>query len=305
MGKLEPFKPEEARRVRADAHIIKPFEASELLTAITQLEDLLVTRPANGLRGAGVDSGTDRFRSPANGKKSDSNSGADTGWKSRLGFSAKKKKDEHEEADDSATGAFRDFRKGKRSGAGEAKKAKPTPGPGLAPVANIPGDITPDELDALSALVAKLEQPISPAENVAPPVAEAVHENTAASTEASAAAPVATIIPETAIAEAPVPEVATSEATIATPVIEATTPESPTVEVPVFAVEGKSEIEIPVEQVELPTEAPVVAASADGTAGMAGAEIEQQAIAATANDYSENQPSGNQPPEGQSSEIGL
>src|SRR5581483_2427785 len=29
VGKLEPFKPEEARRARADAYIIKPFEASE------------------------------------------------------------------------------------------------------------------------------------------------------------------------------------------------------------------------------------------------------------------------------------
>jgi len=29
VGKLEPFKPEEARRVRADAHIVKPFEASD------------------------------------------------------------------------------------------------------------------------------------------------------------------------------------------------------------------------------------------------------------------------------------
>ena len=42
VGKLEPFKPEEARRVRADAHIVKPFEASELLTAITRLEDRMV-----------------------------------------------------------------------------------------------------------------------------------------------------------------------------------------------------------------------------------------------------------------------
>ena len=39
VGKLEPFKPEEARRVRADAFIVKPFEASELLTALTKLED--------------------------------------------------------------------------------------------------------------------------------------------------------------------------------------------------------------------------------------------------------------------------
>ncbi len=42
VGKLEPFKPQEARRVRADAHIVKPFEASQLLTAIARLEDQMV-----------------------------------------------------------------------------------------------------------------------------------------------------------------------------------------------------------------------------------------------------------------------
>jgi CheY-like chemotaxis protein len=42
VGKLEPFKQDEARRVRADAFIIKPFEASELLAALGKLEDKLV-----------------------------------------------------------------------------------------------------------------------------------------------------------------------------------------------------------------------------------------------------------------------
>src|SRR5580692_2004921 len=114
VGKLEPFKPEEARRVKADAHIIKPFEASELLTAITRLEDLLAAQPANGHRTEGIDSGAERFRPAGNGKKSESNAGTDAGWKQRLGFSSKKKKDdkeEKEEVDDAATGAFRDFRK--------------------------------------------------------------------------------------------------------------------------------------------------------------------------------------------------
>ena len=48
VGKLEPFKAEEARRVRADAHIVKPFEASELLTAITRLEDRMVPQHIRG-----------------------------------------------------------------------------------------------------------------------------------------------------------------------------------------------------------------------------------------------------------------
>src|SRR2546429_7370516 len=39
VGKLEPFKADEAKKVQADAFIVKPFEASELLTALTKLED--------------------------------------------------------------------------------------------------------------------------------------------------------------------------------------------------------------------------------------------------------------------------
>ncbi len=44
VGKLEPFKPEEAKRVRADGYIVKPFEASELLSALSKLEDKIVPR---------------------------------------------------------------------------------------------------------------------------------------------------------------------------------------------------------------------------------------------------------------------
>src|SRR2546423_3862099 len=42
VGKLEPFKPEEARRVHADGFIVKPFEVSELLAVLTKLEDKIV-----------------------------------------------------------------------------------------------------------------------------------------------------------------------------------------------------------------------------------------------------------------------
>src|SRR5207247_3080047 len=50
VGKMEPFKADEAKRVRADAHIVKPFDASELLAALTRLEDRIV--PVDG-RGNG------------------------------------------------------------------------------------------------------------------------------------------------------------------------------------------------------------------------------------------------------------
>jgi len=46
VGKLEPFKADEVRRVRADAFIVKPFEASELLTALAKLEDKIVPQPS-------------------------------------------------------------------------------------------------------------------------------------------------------------------------------------------------------------------------------------------------------------------
>lgn len=46
VGKMEPFKSDEAKRVRADGHIVKPFEASELLAALTKLEDRIVPAAA-------------------------------------------------------------------------------------------------------------------------------------------------------------------------------------------------------------------------------------------------------------------
>jgi CheY-like chemotaxis protein len=45
VGKMEPFKADEAKRVHADGHIVKPFEASELLAALTRLEDRIVPQP--------------------------------------------------------------------------------------------------------------------------------------------------------------------------------------------------------------------------------------------------------------------
>ena len=49
VGKMEPFKTDEAKRVKADAHIVKPFDAGELLAALTKLEDRIV--PASDGRG--------------------------------------------------------------------------------------------------------------------------------------------------------------------------------------------------------------------------------------------------------------
>jgi CheY-like chemotaxis protein len=162
VGKLEPFKPEEARRVKADAHIVKPFEASELLTAIMRLEDRMVPQQSEGARFSTSVSGVERFSGDGNGRTTESKAGADTGWKSRLGFPSKKKKEEPEPEDVPAAATFRDFRKAKgKAGASVPFSVKEPPPPGQEPglVPDIPRDITPEELDALSALAAKLDGP--------------------------------------------------------------------------------------------------------------------------------------------------
>jgi hypothetical protein len=195
VGKLEPFKPEEATRVRADGFIVKPFEASELLSALTRLEDRMVPAQADGSRFSTSVSGIERFSGDPMVKKSAGES--DTGWKNRLRFPSKKKKEDTEpepEPDFVTPSSFREFRRGAgKAPAGSApfplsKTSAAAQEPGLVP--DIPRDITPEELDALSDLVAKLDGPPA-AENVTPisekidpvevPVPEAKSEVVAAS----------------------------------------------------------------------------------------------------------------------------
>jgi CheY-like chemotaxis protein len=46
VGKMEPYRPEDANRVKADGVIIKPFEASDLLAVIKKLEERVVPKAA-------------------------------------------------------------------------------------------------------------------------------------------------------------------------------------------------------------------------------------------------------------------
>src|SRR5208283_5532737 len=96
--------------------------------------------------------------------------------------------------DVTAGATFRDFRKGKGKTAASAAftvKAAPPPGqePGLVP--DIPRDITPEELDALSALAAKLDGPIPASENIAPLAENPAEDPKVGSVEAAAAEVVA------------------------------------------------------------------------------------------------------------------
>src|ERR1051326_8767213 len=45
VGKMEPYKPEDANRVKADGVIIKPFEASDLLAIVKKFEERIGSAP--------------------------------------------------------------------------------------------------------------------------------------------------------------------------------------------------------------------------------------------------------------------
>jgi len=162
VGKLEPFKPDEARRARADAHIVKPFEASELLSALARLEDRIVPSAEQQKlnRKAPGDNGSEKIVA----------SGSDTSWRERLRFPARKKEKRETTEPADGTANFRDFRRSKAQNASDspavAKSSPPQKEPVVVP--DLPRDITADELDALSAVAASL-QASSPSEVNAPP----------------------------------------------------------------------------------------------------------------------------------------
>jgi twitching motility two-component system response regulator PilH len=148
VGKLEPFKPEEARRVGADAFIIKPFEATELLTALTKLEDKIVAAPQPQKSGrfakalAAVEQSTgERF-----GDK-------ETGWKNRLTIPGPNAKPAPEtEAPETASGPARDFDRSEAARPVEPRQEFERPIP-----AGLPPDITPEEIAAITAAAASFD----------------------------------------------------------------------------------------------------------------------------------------------------
>jgi CheY-like chemotaxis protein len=165
VGKLEPFKPEEARRARADAFVVKPFEASELLSALTKLEDKIVPQPEPYKPG--------RFAKAVAAVDSENGSGtqvedSDDSWKARLQIPKNTPERESEpEVDYSATQGkgFRDFLAQDARSKRKAK-ARPAESPAERPIpAGLPQDITPEEIAAITAAAARL--------NAAPPAVPA------------------------------------------------------------------------------------------------------------------------------------
>ncbi len=164
VGKLEPFKAEEARRVGADAFIIKPFEATELLTVLTKLEDKIVAQPqpqksgrfAKALAAVEQSDTGDRF-----GDK-------ETGWKNRLTIPSPIAKPRAEEdAPEIVTAASRGPEQGEA-----VKPVEPAQGFERPIPAGLPVDITPEEIAAITAAAAsfggKTEQPSAIPDTTAP-----------------------------------------------------------------------------------------------------------------------------------------
>jgi two-component system chemotaxis response regulator CheY len=168
VGKLEPFKPEEAHRVRAEGFIVKPFEASELLAALSKLEDKVVPRaepskPGRFARAIAAAEEAGRI------SRNDS-AGDDNGWKSRIGFPHEQTTEE-KAADDASiyNPVNRDLRTvvetpaekapGKREEKKEEKHQAAETSVDVAAFApaGLPKDVTPEEVAAIAAAAAQIQ----------------------------------------------------------------------------------------------------------------------------------------------------
>jgi two-component system chemotaxis response regulator CheY len=165
VGKLEPFKPEEAKRVRADGFIVKPFEASELLSALSKLEDKIVPRGEASKPGrfARANAALDEGRYDKTVAVDE-----DSGWRNRIAFPPKKKETAaQEDGDDPAmyNAMNKDLRTvvehkvAERPHEAKAKETRVDLG-ALAPE-GLPKDVTPEEIAALAAAAAQVKGKIA------------------------------------------------------------------------------------------------------------------------------------------------
>ncbi len=151
VGKLEPFKAEDSLRVRADAFVIKPFEASELLTALTKLEDKIVpsAQPFSGGRFARAIAAVENS---AGGAREFGD--ADTGWKSRLKIPAPYSKPHPSHTEPQPGAVVSEAPPAERVAppqTGNVASILPDPA-----VAALPHDVTPEEIAAITAAAALL-----------------------------------------------------------------------------------------------------------------------------------------------------
>ncbi len=205
VGKLEPFKPEEAQRARAEGFIVKPFEASELLSALSKLEDKVVPRaePSKPGRFARAIAAAEESSRGSRKETSEQN-----GWKSRIGFPHEKTEPEEIVTDDSTiyNPMNRDLRTvvetagekaAERAVEQEEKQHQADKGPeisvdvaALAP-AGLPKDVTPEEVAAIAAAAAQIQMAGATSKHASPVSETQITEGIAEATgqEALEAAP--------------------------------------------------------------------------------------------------------------------
>jgi twitching motility two-component system response regulator PilH len=159
VGKLEPFKQDEARRVRADAFIIKPFEASELMAAVSKLENKLGTAPAqrkDGRHSGPVTMESFERTAAAGGPRYGDE---ESGWKSRIKFPGSGPKRSEPEPEPEPE-AYKPASSGEFCELISEKPPATSPAPAMPdrPIpAGIPQDITPDEIAAIAAAAARVK----------------------------------------------------------------------------------------------------------------------------------------------------
>jgi CheY-like chemotaxis protein len=285
VGKLEPFKPDEARRVRADAFLIKPFEASELLTALTKLEDKIVPqaqphKPGRFAKALASIEATDAGEAFGD---------SETGWKDRLSIPHAPVKSRPPETHEEKAMKPADLGRGEDFKPSESRFERPIP-------AGLPADITPEEIAAITAAAAtisgKEEKPAeSPEAGIkSEPVAVEAVSAVPASSEVSAAETstaemlVATLASSAEPAEAAPAEKLERESPAAAqagPVSPAAATEAAPAQVEVFAAQvpvmetGTSEAEVKGETVgtEVKAEPAVVSTSASDKPWERDAEV--------------------------------
>jgi len=157
VGKLEPFKPDEARKARAEAFVVKPFEASELIAMVKRLETEPPkppeTKPSRKKRKL-----AEIFAASAIVETPDPNVAEiqEEGWRERLSV-PHPHAEEKEEAPEAAWGTgFRDLSSSEaesNSRRDSAFTAEPFVASSLPPT---PQDATPEEIAALQAAAALL-----------------------------------------------------------------------------------------------------------------------------------------------------
>ena len=273
VGKLEPFKAEEARRVRADAHLVKPFEATELLAALTKLEDKMVPRPAAGPVGKSAKSkASDAVTSPVKDKKF---ADTDSGWKQRLTIPTPEARRQEPEEIETPSTAFREFVHP------ETQEATPAPPSAVAGHDQLNREITAEEIAAITAAAAAFGNHTSPSEADPSRIAVTEEEIVAAVSPVPApveAAPEPIVEPEpeaipspevafsadSAAAEEPAaeavaasPEAASPEEVVESPVVAVTSPEAD-----IITAEAEADLAPEPVAPELATDAEVAAALA-------------------------------------------